>query len=52
MKGSLGLSMQASEGWADLPATTRPLIVLSSSRPDRGGEHATPRLRQAKLVKA
>jgi hypothetical protein len=22
--GSLGLSMQASEGWADLPATTRP----------------------------
>jgi hypothetical protein len=23
-KGSLGLSMQASEGWANLPATTRP----------------------------
>ena len=23
--GSLGLSMQASEGWANLPATTRPL---------------------------
>jgi hypothetical protein len=22
---SLGLSVQASEGWADLPATTRPL---------------------------
>ena len=22
---SLGLSMQASEGWANLPATTRPL---------------------------
>jgi hypothetical protein len=25
VNGSLGLSMQASEGWADLPATTRPL---------------------------
>jgi hypothetical protein len=25
VKGSLGLSMQAGEGWADLPATTRPL---------------------------
>ena len=38
-KGSLGLSMQASEGWADLPVTTRPLqrVQPEAAGPDSHG---------------
>jgi hypothetical protein len=43
--GSLGLSMQASEGWANLPATTRPPQRVQPEA--AGGRVATGRARQS-----
>ena len=47
VNGSLRLSMQASEGWADLPATTRPLQRMqpeaAGSRVATGSDHQSGR---------